>query len=134
MGLLGDESPAQRHGIWGVTRMDLALPDDIASIPEALRFWAARTPDAPALIGDAGQVLTHRALYDAVCRISSRLRGFGVQSGGRVVLLVPAGFDGEVVLLATMSAAVAVPLISTATMYELKRDFAANRRFAGGRL
>lgn len=100
----------------------LHLPETIQNIPDALAFWAERTPHAPALRSLDWRALTHRELHAAVSRCAARLGVFGIACDDRVVLLVPSVLDSCVALLGTMLAAVAVPLNPGATPHELSRN------------
>ena len=86
------------------------LPDAIDTIPEALAFWAERTPDAPALITPGGPAITYGVLHRRANAQADSLRRDGIGRGDRVVLLMPEGAELAAVLLGTMSAAIAVPV------------------------
>jgi acyl-CoA synthetase (AMP-forming)/AMP-acid ligase II len=89
---------------------ELLLPETIETVPEALIFWAERTPNAPALRSASGRELSHGELHQAIDRISNRLLALEIERQQRVALILPAGFDMCVALLGTMAAAVAMPL------------------------
>ncbi|MGH2616815.1 MAG: AMP-binding protein [Thermomicrobiales bacterium] len=80
------------------------------SVSEALSFWAASTPDAPALLAPEREPATYRDLGDAVARLASELRALGVGREDGVALLFPDGPDLCLALLATIAVGIAVPL------------------------
>src|SRR5215213_7615159 len=100
----------------------LLLPEIIETIPEALMFWAERTPNAPALCSTNRRELSHGELHHAIDRISNRLLALGIEREQRVALVIPAGFDMCVAMLGTMAAAVAMPLSPASSAAELTRD------------
>jgi acyl-CoA synthetase (AMP-forming)/AMP-acid ligase II len=98
------------------------LPETIHTIPEALAFWAERTPDAPALRAIDGRAWSHCELQGVVGGVASRLSELGIDSEARVALVLPPGVEASIALLGTMSAAVAAPLNPGSTADELTRD------------
>jgi acyl-CoA synthetase (AMP-forming)/AMP-acid ligase II len=100
----------------------LRLPDHIDTIPDALAFWAERTPDAPALRSTGGRELSHRELHEAIDRVANRLVALGMAREERVALVLPAGLDMCVTLLGTIASAVAMPLNPASSASELTRD------------
>ena len=100
---------------------DLILPASVQTIPAALAFWAAATPDSPALRATDGRSATFRELHGAVRDIASRLAALGVGPEDRVALLLSHGFDAAVALLGTVTAAIAAPF-NPAAAPELRRD------------
>ena len=105
----------------------LQLPDDIATIPDALAFWAEATPDALALRATDGRELSHCQLHEAIHHVSGHLSARGIARQGRVALLLPAGFDACVALLGVMAGAIAAPLNPASTAAELARDLSRLR-------
>jgi acyl-CoA synthetase (AMP-forming)/AMP-acid ligase II len=101
---------------------NLTLPETIHSIPEALAFWAERTPDAPALRAIDGQAWSHRELLQAVGDVARRLSALGIDSDARVALVLPPGVEASIALLGAMVAATAAPLNPESTSHELTRD------------
>src|SRR5215212_4179247 len=101
---------------------NLTLPETVHTIPEALLFWAERTPDAPALRAIDGRAWSHRELLQAVGDVAGRLSALGIDSDARVALVLPPGVEASIALLGAMVAAVAVPLNPEATSHELTRD------------
>src|SRR5215217_6938656 len=100
----------------------LTLPESIQTIPEALTFWAERTPDAPALRAIDGRDWSHRELLRAVGGVASRLAALGVVGDERVALVLPPAVEASIALLGAMVAAVAAPLNPGSTADELTRD------------
>ncbi|OHV34797.1 MULTISPECIES: AMP-binding protein [Pseudofrankia] len=79
--------------------------------PHALATWAARTPDAPALIHVDGARLTYAELLAESHRWATCLRGLGVGAGTHVATMLPDGFDPHLAMLGlSWLRAVEVPL------------------------
>jgi amino acid adenylation domain-containing protein len=70
---------------WNDTARDLPPPHDLVS---RLAAQAARTPDAIAVMDDAGQ-LSYAALQQRASRLARHLRALGVTAGDRVGLSLP---------------------------------------------
>ncbi|MGH2615287.1 MAG: AMP-binding protein, partial [Thermomicrobiales bacterium] len=101
---------------------NVKLPDSVNTIPEALAFWADRTPGAPAVRAIDGRELSHGELLEAVNRVGVRLCALGIQGDARVAMTLQGGADPCVALLGTMAVAVAVPFNPAATAHELTSD------------
>ena len=97
----------------------LKLPETIHTIPETLAFWAAQTPDAPAIIIPGSPAITYETLWRSANDLAESLRRHGVGRHDRVVLLLPEGPTLAIALLGTMSAAIALPLDFALTVPEL---------------
>src|SRR5215212_10623302 len=106
----------------GGTSESLTLPESIHTIPEALALWAEQTPDAPALRAIDGRAWSHRELLQVVSDVAGRLTALGIDSDGRVALVLPPGVEASIALLGAMVAAVAAPLNPESTPHELTRD------------
>lgn len=102
----------------------LRLPDTIHTIPEALAFWAAVTPDAPALRALDGRTATFRELHAATNAVAARLAARGIGPEDRVAFFLEPGFAATIALLGTMATAIAVPLNPVSAAPELDRDLA----------
>ncbi len=78
---------------------------------EAVRHWAERTPDAPALLfGDGRAAVSYSALLQSIDAIGAQLRGRGIGGTDRVALLHPGGTAMAVAVTGLMSHATAAPL------------------------
>ncbi|MEU3725622.1 AMP-binding protein, partial [Streptomyces sp. NPDC031705] len=60
-------------------------------LPALFRAQAARTPQAPAVLGADGAVLTYAALDRLACRHAAALRARGVAPGDFVGVCLPRG-------------------------------------------
>jgi acyl-CoA synthetase (AMP-forming)/AMP-acid ligase II len=100
----------------------LRLPDAVQSLPAVIAWWAAQTPDAPALQTLDRPPLTYRTLHDRMSHGAHRLRGLGIAREDRVALILGDGLDATVALLAVMGAATAAPFGLIHTPAELERD------------
>jgi acyl-CoA synthetase (AMP-forming)/AMP-acid ligase II len=98
------------------------LPETIQTIPEALAFWAERTPHAPALRNIDGGEWSYRELTEVVGRVASRFIALGIPPDAPIALALPSGSDACLALLGASVAAVAAPLNAKATTSELTRD------------
>lgn len=79
------------------------------TIPDAVRFWASRTPAAPALT-DAETTLTYGELAEAVEGAAGALEQRGVSCGDRVILIGENSWRWVVAYLAILSSgAIVVP-------------------------
>jgi oxalate---CoA ligase len=101
---------------------DQRLPVHIETIPDALAFWAKRTPDAPALRSTDCCELSCRELGEAIDRVSHQLVALGIARQERVALVLPAGLEMCVTLLGIIAGAVAAPLNPSSSTAELTRD------------
>ena len=80
------------------------------TVPACIAWWAARTPDAPALLGLGGERLTFVALQAALVRFGRDLAALGIGRRDRVILAMPDGVSHAVAMLATIGSAVGVPV------------------------
>ncbi|MCF2533328.1 AMP-binding protein [Yinghuangia soli] len=89
------------------------LPDRRLLLPNALRHWAAATPDAVFLEHVDGRRLTYRAASAAAERWAAALRSAGVAPGEHVAYLIADPLDSALVWLGAAAAGnVAVPVNS----------------------
>jgi acyl-CoA synthetase (AMP-forming)/AMP-acid ligase II len=86
-------------------------PETVQSIPEALAFWAVQTPDAVAVLSPGREPTTYRELHEAMRRLAEDLQAFGLRRQDGIALLLPDGPELCVLLLATIAAGIAVPLV-----------------------
>ena len=78
---------------------------------EFVAAQACRTPDAAAVLGLAGEVLTYRNLLDRARALARRLVALGVGAESRVVISLPRSVDLAVAVLGVLEAGAAyVPL------------------------
>lgn len=103
------------------------LPDTIQTLPEALAYWAERTPDAIALLSPGRAPIAYHELYDETARVAAALGALGLGSQDAIALIVPEGPALCMVLLAAMSIGIAVPLVWPGPEPEYRRAL-ANRR------
>jgi non-ribosomal peptide synthetase component E (peptide arylation enzyme) len=54
------------------------LPETLATVPEALAFWAETTPDAIALLSPGHEPARYHDLHDAVDHLAAKLRTCGL--------------------------------------------------------
>lgn len=95
------------------------LPDAVATIPDALAFWAAATPDAPAVVPHGRPPISYDALWRSAGGLAETLHALGVRRADRVVLLLPEGPRLAAALLGTACAAIALPLSAALPSAEL---------------
>ena len=88
------------------------------TIPQALAFWAARTPHAVALLAPGREAVTYRDLFQAVERLAGQLRARGLGRQDGIALLIPDGLDLCVGVLAAIAAGIAVPLAAPGPVSE----------------
>ena len=82
----------------------------VTTLPEVVRCWAERTPEAPAILAPGRSALSYRALLEQVGETVRSLNRAGLGRDDRVALLLPDGPELAVALLGVASAATAVPL------------------------
>jgi acyl-CoA synthetase (AMP-forming)/AMP-acid ligase II len=91
-----------------------------ATIVDALASWAERTPEAAALCGPDGEVLTYGRLAAEVERIAGVLRGIGVGRDAPVLIVLPDGPALATTILASLTAGIAAPLSWGKTWHEYR--------------
>jgi acyl-CoA synthetase (AMP-forming)/AMP-acid ligase II len=104
---------------------DDRLPAAIASVPEAVAWWARTSPAAVALVDIAGREVTYGQLYRAIGHFAARLAAWGTARGNRVLLAVPDGIPSAFAKLAAMSSAIAVPVDAEHSTAEASEVLAA---------
>ena len=90
-----------------------------ATFYDVIRFWAARTPDAPALLYESGAALSYNALVAAIDGVGAALNECGFGRGDRIAVIHPGGADLATAILGIWSYATAVPLSSQLKLGEL---------------
>jgi len=97
-----------------VRRFRWTIPERYNIAAATVDAWAARTPEAPALVVDRdglSQTTTFRALQADANRFANALRALGIGAGDRVALVLPQGAEVGVTHLAVYKlGAIAVPL------------------------
>jgi oxalate---CoA ligase len=86
------------------------LPEIIHTLPDAIAWWAARTPDALALEATGWEPASYRVLWQTICRLRRELQAAGIGRGNRLALLVPDGLPLAVAALAAAATAVVAPI------------------------
>lgn len=97
-----------------VRRFRWAIPPRYNIAAATVDTWAARTPEAPALVIDhdgVAETISFRVLQADANRLANALRALGVAAGDRVALVLPQGVEVGVTHLALYKlGAIAVPL------------------------
>ena len=79
-------------------------------IPHLLEDWAARTPDAPAIVASGRAPLTYGRLRRHIDDVVQTLRAMGVERHDRVALILPNGPEMATAFLAVAAGATCAPL------------------------
>ena len=80
------------------------------TVGACVAWWAGQTPGAPALLGLAGEAIPYARLHAYLEATAGGFAALGIGRSDRVVLALPDGVTHALVLLATMSNAIAVPV------------------------
>ena len=88
---------------------------DVAASPTAtfldvIRFWADRTPDAPALLTEPGGALSYRELIGEIEATGTALHTCGFGRGDRIAVVHPGGADMATAVMGIWSHATVIPL------------------------
>jgi acyl-CoA synthetase (AMP-forming)/AMP-acid ligase II len=86
------------------------LPETIRTLPQAIAWWAERTPDAPALEAPGWEPVPYARLWQTIGRLRSQLHGAGIGRGTRLALFLPDGLPLTLLSLAAISTATAATL------------------------
>lgn len=107
-------------------------PETIAgdTLHAALRDWAERTPDAPALLAPGRPPLSYAELWAQVSTHAAMLRAMGIGATDRVAIVLPQGPELPLAVLAVAAVAAAVPFNPAAT----EQDFSAVFEFLAPRV
>jgi len=89
---------------------DASLIPASPSAPETIAWWAAATPDAPALLGTRDDPVSYAELQARIEDFALQLTSRGLGRTDRVVLALPDGLAAVVAGLATIRTAIAVPV------------------------
>ena len=79
-------------------------------VPELLRSWAIRTPDAAAIIAPHRHPLPYGQLWRECQTVGATLHRLGIRSGDRVAVVLPNGPEMALAFLAVASVATCAPL------------------------
>jgi oxalate---CoA ligase len=90
--------------------LDTLFIPQVGTVPEAIAWWAAATPDAPVLFGVGGDAVSYAQLQTRIENFARQLSALDIKRGDRVVLALPDGVAAAVAGLATIRTAVAVPV------------------------
>lgn len=81
-----------------------------ATFRDVLRFWADRTPDAPAFFAESGRALPFSALLPLVDGIGAALNACGFGRGDRIAVVHPGGVNLATATLGIWGHATVIPL------------------------
>ena len=90
-----------------------------ATIGAAILRHAESRPNSPAVVATGFEPLSYRELRDYVARAAARLRESGFDRSARVAVALPSGADAALTIVATASAAVAIPIDTQLTEPEI---------------
>jgi acyl-CoA synthetase (AMP-forming)/AMP-acid ligase II len=86
------------------------VPESVRTLPEAIAWWARRTPDALALEAPGWEPVTYARLWEAIGRLRAQLHAAGIGRGTRVALCLPNGLPLTLLSLAAIATATVAPL------------------------
>ncbi len=89
---------------------DTTFIPPVGTAPEAIAWWAATTPDAPALCSIHDEPISYAQLQTRVAEFARQLTALGIARNDRVMLALPEGVAAAVAGLATIHSAVGVPV------------------------
>ena len=104
--------------------LDTHLNIQVKTVPEAIAWWAAATPDAPVLFGVGGDAVSYAELQSRIEKFARQLAALGIKRGDRVILALPDGVAAAVVGLATICTAVGIPVNPMQSRAEAERVLA----------
>jgi len=90
-----------------------------ATIGAAILRHAESRPNSPSVVATGFEPLSYRELHDYVARAAARLRESGFDLSARVAVALPSGADAALAIVATASAAVAIPIDTQLTEPEI---------------
>ena len=103
------------------------------TIPACIQWWAAATPDAPALLGVRGERVSFGQLQEVIDRISFDLGTHAIERRHRVVLALPPCVSGAIATLAVTSSVVTVPVNPAASLRQATNTVELDRVAIPGR-
>jgi len=89
------------------------------TIGAAILSHAESRPNSPAVVATGFEPLSYRDLRDYVAGAAARLRESGFDRSARVAVALPSGADAALAIVATTSAAVAIPIDTQLTAPEI---------------
>ena len=90
--------------------LDTVVIPRVETAPEAIAWWAAKTPDAPALFGVQGDTVSYTQLQSRIEVFARQLSALRIARSDRVLLALPDGVPTAIAALATIRTAVGVPV------------------------
>ena len=93
------------------------------TIPQAIRVWAERSAEAPALLAPGRTSLTYGRLWKQIENIVGWLNRMGIGRNDLVALMVPNGPEMAVAILGIASGAAVTPINTAFGSEELERIF-----------
>ncbi|MEU3164611.1 amino acid adenylation domain-containing protein [Streptosporangium sp. NPDC006930] len=105
-GLSRGEDPSAGDVPGGPESCDPGTARDFTAVHDLVARWAAETPDAPALVSEAGTI-GYGELERRSARLAARLRRAGAGRESVVGIVLPNGGDAVVALLAALKAGAA---------------------------
>src|SRR5262245_37926864 len=102
----------------GHRQKDRPLLTKTDTISHLIAFQVQTQPDAAAIVGLNGNVLTYLQVQNCLSRIGSAIRGIGVSREDRVAVVAPNGPAMAIAFLGVASEAVCAPLNPAYTLNE----------------
>lgn len=93
------------------------------NLEDLLAYYGRTAPGRNAILAPGRSALTYGGLWVCAKRVLHALRGFGVDRGDRVAVVLPDGPETAVAIIVVASAAVCVPLNPSFTADEWRRYF-----------
>jgi acyl-CoA synthetase (AMP-forming)/AMP-acid ligase II len=102
-----------------MTPLDTVFIPRAGTVPEAIAWWTATKPDAPALKGLSGDANSYAHLHTRIEAFARQLSALGIERSDRVLLALPDGVAAAIAGLATIRTAVGVPVNPTQSPAEV---------------
>jgi acyl-CoA synthetase (AMP-forming)/AMP-acid ligase II len=90
----------------------------VATMYDAVRHWAERTPDAPALVTAEGDAIGYRDVARSIAATGATLGDLGIGRTDRVAILHPGGIEMGLAVMGVWGHATAAPLNPNYTLGE----------------